>query len=201
MPKLALALWVLYGVCALFVRVAIHRRRTGESGLVRLTAPPLSLRWFGEVGITIAIVTGLAGMALDLTGTLGALDPLDTTGVHATGIALFALGLIVVVVAQSQMADSWRIGTDPDERTALVTGGVFRLVRNPIYTALVPTLLGLALLVPNVVALASVAIVIAAIELETRLIEEPHLKRVHGEAYDRYASHAGRFVPGIGRLG
>ncbi len=34
------------------------------------------------------------------------------------------------------MGASWRIGVNPDERTKLVTGGVFAHVRKPISTAI-----------------------------------------------------------------
>ena len=37
------------------------------------------------------------------------------------------------------------------------------------------------------------------IMLQARL-EEQHLLALHGEAYRRYASAAGRFLPGLGRL-
>jgi protein-S-isoprenylcysteine O-methyltransferase Ste14 len=40
----------------------------------------------------------------------------------------------------------------------------------------------------------------AALELQTRAVEEPYLLRTHGEAYAAYAARVGRFVPGLGRL-
>ena len=47
------------------------------------------------------------------------------------------------------MGASWRIGVDPEETTELVTGGVFGLCRNPIYTFMVIAWVGFALLVPT----------------------------------------------------
>ncbi len=38
-----------------------------------------------------------------------------------------------------------------------------------------------------------------ALEIQVRLVEEPYLQRVHGEAYRRYAARTGRFMPWIGR--
>ena len=98
------------------------------------------------------------------------------------------------------MGDSWRIGVDEEERTALVTSGPFAVVRNPIFAAMLPTSLGLALLVPNVVALAGLAALVIALEIQVRLVEEPYLLRAHGDAYSEYAARVGRFVPGLGRL-
>lgn len=200
MAELALILWCVYGGGALGARVAIQLRRTGRTGLLGVNAPRGSLRWMAEVGHELALAMGFAAPILDLTGALEPIAALDETGVHVAGIALFAIGLTGVIVGQAQMGDAWRVGTDPDERTELVTGGLYGLVRNPIYTSLMPTLLGLALLVPNLIALASVPLFAAALEVETRLIEEPHLQRRHGAAYAAYAARVGRFLPGIGVL-
>jgi protein-S-isoprenylcysteine O-methyltransferase Ste14 len=110
------------------------------------------------------------------------------------------VGLLGTFWAQLAMGSSWRIGVDPGERTALVVAGPFRLVRNPIFTAMVAATAGLALLVPNVASLAAVAILVLAIEIQVRAVEEPHLLQAHGEAYRGWARTTGRFVPGVGRL-
>jgi protein-S-isoprenylcysteine O-methyltransferase Ste14 len=59
---------------------------------------------------------------------------------------------------------------------------------------------GVALAVPNVLALAGLGAAIIGLQLQVRRIEEPYLLRVHGEDYRAYAAQAGRFLPGIGRL-
>jgi protein-S-isoprenylcysteine O-methyltransferase Ste14 len=79
---------------------------------------------------------------------------LDTSAIHAFGNALALLGIAATLYAQLAMGTSWRIGVDPEERTALVTDGPFALVRNPIFSAMLPTALGLALLVPSWVSIA-----------------------------------------------
>ena len=98
------------------------------------------------------------------------------------------------------MGDSWRGDVDPDVRTPLVTSGPFALVRNPIFSGAALTVTGLALVVPNVLSLAMLVLFRAGLEIQVRLVEEPYLLRVHGEAYRRYAARTGRFVPGVGRL-
>ncbi|MFE7277216.1 methyltransferase [Streptomyces sp. NPDC057623] len=77
--------------------------------------------------------------------------------------------------------------------------GPFARVRNPIFTAMAVTGLGITLMVPNVLAVAALAALIIAVELQVRVVEEPYLRAVHGAAYTAYAATAGRFVPGIGR--
>jgi protein-S-isoprenylcysteine O-methyltransferase Ste14 len=121
--------------------------------------------------------------------------------VHTAGFVLCAGGIASTLWAQLAMGDSWRVGVDERERTALVAGGPFGLVRNPIYTSMLLGMGGVALLTPNPVAILAVAALVIAVELQVRRVEEPHLLRVHADAYRTYAARTGRFLPGIGRLG
>jgi protein-S-isoprenylcysteine O-methyltransferase Ste14 len=109
-------------------------------------------------------------------------------------------GTAATFAAQVAMGDSWRAGVDPGERTELVTSGPFRVVRNPVLSAVLVTCAGLVLMVPTVIGLAGLAAAVVANELLVRVIEEPYLRRVHGQDYLRYAATVGRFVPGIGRI-
>jgi protein-S-isoprenylcysteine O-methyltransferase Ste14 len=198
-PVLALWLWLLFGLLAFALRVALHVRRTGESGLRGLTGRPGSVEWLAGVGVAAAIAAGVAAPALALSDDVEAIDALDTTAVNVTGLVLYGAGLAAVLVAQGTMGGSWRVGVDPAEQTALVTKGPFSIVRNPIYTAMLTTVLGLAMLFPSVVSLAAVALLVLSLEVQTRVVEEPYLRRAHGEAYERYATSVGRFLPGIGQ--
>ena len=96
------------------------------------------------------------------------------------------------------MGDSWRIGVDPTETTTLVRKGVFGFVRNPIFTAMLTFGLGIALVTPNVVAVVGFVLLVATIEIQVRVVEEPYLSTKHGDDYRDYLAGVGRFVPGIG---
>jgi protein-S-isoprenylcysteine O-methyltransferase Ste14 len=60
--------------------------------------------------------------------------------------------------------------------------------------------LGIALLTPNLVAIAGFVLLIVTIELQVRSVEEPYLLAKHGDAYRDYLARCGRFVPGVGRV-
>jgi protein-S-isoprenylcysteine O-methyltransferase Ste14 len=200
MPGLALILWSLYGLLSLLLRVAVQARRTGSSGVNLITRESGAAEWTAGIGFIGALALGVAAPILDLTNLLDPIDGADTAGFHLAGIVLYAIGLLGVVGSQAAMGTAWRIGVDPRERTALVTEGPFAVVRNPIFTMMSLTVIGLALLVPSAVAFASVVVLVIALELQTRVVEEPHLLRTHGEAYASYARRVGRFLPGLGRL-
>jgi protein-S-isoprenylcysteine O-methyltransferase Ste14 len=80
------------------------------------------------------------------------------------------------------------------ERATLVTTGPYRFVRHPLYTAMIPALLGLTLLSGNLLAAAAGAIAGALIGRRTR-IEEALLVERHGAAYLDYAAGTPRYGP------
>jgi protein-S-isoprenylcysteine O-methyltransferase Ste14 len=150
------------------------------------------------VGIVAAVVAGEAHeprgvVALARTGTaLGAIAAI-------VGVVLVVVGVATMLVAQWQMAASWRIGVDEAERTELVTGGLFRWVRNPIYSAMSLVVIGEALLVPNALAAVALVVGLAGLEVQVRGVEEPYLRASHGPTYTSWAATSGRFVPWLGR--
>jgi protein-S-isoprenylcysteine O-methyltransferase Ste14 len=200
MPGTALALWVVFGVVALGGRILLQLLRTGSTGISGIGGRPGSVEWLGGVLFVCALAAGVIGARLELTDTVNPIDALDEQWVHVAGITLYSLGLIGCVAAQLAMGAAWRIGVDESEHTDLVTGGPFAIVRNPIYSGMIPLVAGLTLLAPNPVTIAAFAALVAALEIQVRLVEEPHLVRAHGAAYLEYASRVGRFVPRLGLL-
>jgi protein-S-isoprenylcysteine O-methyltransferase Ste14 len=200
MAAAALVLYLLYGGLTFGVRTLVQLRRTGSSGFHGVGGRPGSAEWLAGIGFVIALAVGFAAPLLALLDVVEPIDALDTTPLHVVGIALTVTGIVATFVAQVAMGTSWRIGVDPGERTALVTTGPFALVRNPIFAAMLPTALGLTLMVPSPVALAGLAGLLLALELQVRAVEEPYLLHVHGDAYADYAARVGRFLPGIGRI-
>jgi protein-S-isoprenylcysteine O-methyltransferase Ste14 len=182
------------------VRIAVQLRRTGSTGVhgIALDAAPVE-RLVGVL-FGAGLLAGAAAPVLALLEVLEPIGALDGAVGHALGVVLAVTGILLTFGAQLAMGDAWRIGVDPDERTELVTGGPFALVRNPIYSAMIPTVFGLVLMVPNVVAVCAFVALVTALELQVRLVEEPYLRDVHGERYSSYAAKVGRFVPGIGLL-
>jgi protein-S-isoprenylcysteine O-methyltransferase Ste14 len=118
--------------------------------------------------------------------------------VLAVALALLGVAIVLAAAAQRQMGASWRVGIEA-RRTELVTHGLFGIVRNPIYTAMLLAFAGLALLTPSCWTLLGAAQAMFVLALQARL-EEEHLANMHGDSYRRYASRVGRFWPRIGRL-
>jgi protein-S-isoprenylcysteine O-methyltransferase Ste14 len=200
---MAAAALILYGLSLALtfgVRIAVQLRRTGSTGVHGLPRDAGPLERFAGILFAASLAMGGATPVLALLGVLEPVPALDHTPVQVAGLVLGVGGIGLTFGAQLAMGDAWRIGVDPEERTELVTDGPFGLVRNPIYSAMIPTVLGLVLMVPNALAIAAIVCLVIALELQVRLVEEPHLLRTHGAAYADYAARVGRFVPGVGLL-
>jgi protein-S-isoprenylcysteine O-methyltransferase Ste14 len=135
-----LAAWLLL-VAGL--RTLIQLRRTGDASAPRFQDRPGSPQWWARLLSAVGFACVVAAPLAELAG----LDPitiLDRTPVRAAGVVLVVVGIAATLAAQLAMGASWRPDVDPTTRTALVTTGPFRLVRNPIFTATAATAAGLA---------------------------------------------------------
>ncbi|RKN51236.1 methyltransferase family protein [Micromonospora endolithica] len=198
MPGLALTLYLLGLALTFGWRTVAQWRATGDTGLRLDAGPPGSVRWWAKLLFVAALLLGAAGPLAGLAG----LDPvgaLDSGWLPVAGLILAVAGIAATLAAQLHMGASWRIGVDPEERTKLITTGAFALARNPIFTAMAATSLGLTAIVPNPLSLTATVTLLASIQMQVRVVEEPHLIRAHGVAYLDYACRVGRFLPGIGR--
>jgi protein-S-isoprenylcysteine O-methyltransferase Ste14 len=61
------------------------------------------------------------------------------------------------------------------------------------------TAAGFARTIPNMVSAAALIVILVTHQIQVRLVEEPYLRRVHGNAYRASAERTGRFLPWIGR--
>lgn len=195
----ALVLFVVYLLLGFVARTWLQWRRTGDGGFRGISGRPGSPEWLAGMSFVLALVAGVLGPVTALAG-LGPLAALDHPALRWAGAVLAVIGIAGTLAVQLQMGTSWRIGVDDTERTDLVTTGTFSQVRNPVFTVMAVTGAGLALTTPNPVALLGFAVLLVALQLQVRVVEEPYLLRTHGSAYARYASQTGRFVPGLGRL-
>ena len=197
---IALALLAVFGLLGFVWRAWLQHRRTGSTGFRGISGGIGSVEWAAGLGFVLALVVAVVGPVLQLSGVVTPLPVLHADWIQVSGIALAMLGIVLTVWAQLDMGDSWRVGVDDSETTALVHTGMFGRVRNPIYTAMLAFDFGIALLTPNFVTITGLILAITALELQVRRVEEPYLLDKHGEAYCDYTASVGRFIPGVGLL-
>ena len=77
----------------------------------------------------------------------------------------------------------------------LVVRGLYKYVRNPMYVAVLTTLIGEAIFFISVPVLIEAGVFIVLAHLFVACYEEPALRRQFGESYERYSQTVGRWIP------
>lgn len=105
-------------------------------------------------------------------------------GVGAVGVLFFALATIT-------MKSSWRVGI-PEEKTTLITNGIYAWSRNPAFVGFDLLYLGLCLVFFNI-PLAAISLW-AAVMLHLQVLqEEVHMEKMCGEKYQAYKARTMRY--------
>jgi len=194
---LLLAYFLAYFMLGFVWRSILVYRRTGINPMVL----PRSQDAYGYVGLAFKTVIAACALLVTLMAFapeavspwLGTVEPLQTPTVTSVGWCFLWAALLWMLVAQTQMGASWRVGIDTANRTDLVSSGLFALSRNPIFLAVRVSMLGLFLVAPNAATLAILAASEILVQVQVRL-EEKHLRTLHGPAYDRYCARVRRWL-------
>ena len=118
----------------------------------------------------------------------------NPAALRLTGLAIFTLGLLTAVAARIQLGSNW---SDIEEgkiadRHAVVSSGIYRYIRHPIYTGDILLLLGLELCLNSwlVLGLALLvpAVAVQAIKEEQKLVDAL-------PDYASYIRRTKRFIP------
>ncbi len=136
----------------------------------------------------------LAGLAADWTFGLPSLSALSGISVAIPAAGLGAAGLALLFAA------AWRFikaGTNiPTHRpsTALVTQGLYRFSRNPIYLGLTLIYLALVLWLASLAALVLLPALLVVMQIGVIRREERYLEGKFGEAYRAYKQSVRRWL-------
>lgn len=196
---LPLLMMIIFLLMIIVGRVAFQFFLTGNSGI----RPGTRLKTKKEVLISF-VMFGVVGVQIVLAWlfSVSRLDEQVELGVIATwlGVILCMFGILFSNYAQYAMGEQWRIGVDPNEKTKLVTTGIYGKIRNPIYTGCIVFGTGLLLLAPHVLFVIIGLVGYFAVRAYVRDIEEPYLLKVHGDTYRQYVSRTGAFFPRLSDL-
>ena len=111
----------------------------------------------------------------------------------AVGMVLSVAGLALLLAALPALGRAIQIAPRPRADAHLVTSGVYRFFRHPIYTAIVVLVVGLFLRKPTLPVAAAAAVVIAYLAVKVRFEERLLLARY--PEYAEYRTKAWGLVP------
>lgn len=135
------------------------------------------------------IFSGLVGLGLSLDSEAIALGPLQVIG---TGLVATGVGLTAVALSLFRRSDTRPEPWQP--ASALVSRGLYRFTRNPMYLGMAMLSLGVALVFSSLSG--CVLAIVAAVTVDRTVItrEEAYLMRRFGEDYVNYARGVRRWL-------
>jgi len=115
----------------------------------------------------------------------------------AVGIVCFVAGLWLFYRAHADLGTNWSVTLHVREQHRLITQGVYRRIRHPMYTSLLLYSVGQALVLPNWVAGPSYLITFGLLFVFRVIPEERMMLEQFGSDYAAYMRKTKRLVPGF----
>ena len=114
-----------------------------------------------------------------------------------SGIVCFVIGLWLFYRSHADLGTNWSITLEMRERHRLITQGIYRRIRHPMYSALVLYGAAHALVIPNWVAGPSNLVAFAVLFALRVRAEERMMLEQFGDEYRAYIARTKRLVPGV----
>jgi protein-S-isoprenylcysteine O-methyltransferase Ste14 len=144
--------------------------------------PPLVAAAFALV--MWAVAGGLPGASVQFPGQ----------AVATAALVVAGLSVIAISILQFNRARTTINPLKPDAASALVTGGVFQLTRNPMYLGMALVLAGWAVWLGNAACVLLLALFVAYITRFQIAPEERALRAHFSEEFDAYAQQVRRWI-------
>lgn len=114
-------------------------------------------------------------------------------GARFTGFCVGMIGNLIFLISILCMKDSWRAGIPDEDKTALVTGGIYRYSRNPAFLGFYLQYIGVMLMYCNLLTAGFTVFAITMLHLQI-LQEERYLTAAFGEEYLDYRRRVFRYL-------
>ena len=108
------------------------------------------------------------------------------------GLLLVSIGFVLGLLALKAMKNSWRVGIKYEQKTDLVSSGIYRLSRNPYFLSYYILILGYLFIFPSIILFIFYLALVITFHFMI-LEEEDYLQNVHGEKYRAYKKKVKRY--------
>jgi protein-S-isoprenylcysteine O-methyltransferase Ste14 len=189
-PALAKAVYVLLAAGWYLIRFK-HARRA------RRTPVTKSARGTREIVLLLISLTGLGivPFAYVLTGFPWLADYSFRPAQAWLGAAVAVAALVMFYITHRALGRNWSVSLEVRERHKLVTEGVYRHVRHPMYTAFWLWAVAQALLLPNWMAGPAGLVGFGTLYFLRVGDEERLMTEAFGDAYRAYMARTARLIP------
>nr|WP_288544468.1 isoprenylcysteine carboxylmethyltransferase family protein [uncultured Faecalibacillus sp.] len=114
--------------------------------------------------------------------------------IRMVGILLGMMGDIIFIISVLTMKESWRAGVSYEEKTDLITDGIYQISRNPAFLGFDLVYTGMYFMFFNPVLVVISLLAIIMFHLQIKYVEEPFLKQEFKEQYLQYYQQVNRYI-------
>lgn len=184
---------LLHGLCmvAWWVIRRPFERKSKRNVLLR---DAMDLREKAVLGVSFAGL-GLLPFGYIATGFPAGLDQAFSPARAVAGLALFVAALGLFYATHKALGRNWSVTLAVRAEHALVTGGVYRFVRHPMYTAFWLWAIAQSLTLQNWLVGPAGIIGFGTLYLLRVMREETLMRETFGTAWDSYAARTPRIIP------
>lgn len=174
---------------AYLIKMLLQKRRGIRTHQInRGIKPPETRRVERIMGFATVAVVAVELLSIIFSWQMIALQSLQVIGLTAA-----ALGVVVFVLAMTTMKDSWRAGINEEEKTCLVTCGIYQISRNPAFLGFDLVYFGILAAFFNIPLLCITTLAVVSLHLQI-CREEVYLEDAFGEEYSVYKKNTCRYL-------
>ncbi|WP_298370903.1 isoprenylcysteine carboxylmethyltransferase family protein [uncultured Lutibacter sp.] len=109
------------------------------------------------------------------------------------GFVFIFVGFVTGILALVAMKNSWRVGIKYDQKTNLVTKGIYKISRNPYFLSYDILIFGYILIFPSIILIVLYLILVVVFH-KMILEEEEYLQKIHNTKYIDYKKRVNRYL-------
>ena len=184
---ITLCLMAAFYICY-FVKMISQRKKgistdrlgKGKTGFVKLVEVTLKISTYLLPVIQLISILWYAGTAL--------------VALRIIGCAITLTGVLIFIISVVQMKDNWRAGVQREDKTNLVTTGIYSISRNPAFLGFDLMYIGVLFTFFNWYLCFATGFVVVIFHLQIVNVEEDFLLDAFGEEYVRYKKKVRRYL-------
>ena len=184
---ITLALMAAFYICY-FAKMISQKRQgidtdqlgKGKEGFVKFIEITLKIATYLIIAIEVVSIIFYASSVND--------------ALRIIGLIILALGVIAFTVSVLQMKDNWRAGVQREEKTELVTNGIYSISRNPAFLGFDLMYIGIMIAFFNWYLCIATCLVMVLFHLQIVNVEEEFLVEGFGDEYIKYRKKVCRYL-------
>lgn len=184
---IAIGLMAAFYICY-FVKMISQRKQgistdqlgKGKTGFVKLIEVTLKISTYMLPIIQLISIWQYIGTAHEV--------------LRVSGCIITSVGVLIFIISVTQMKDNWRAGVQREDKTNLVTTGIYSISRNPAFLGFDLMYIGILFTFFNWYLCFATSFVLVFFHLQIVNVEEDFLLEAFGQEYIEYKNKVCRYL-------